>query len=167
MCRQLDGLPLAIELAAARVQSLNPDDLVARLADRFSLLRGNGHEHLARHRSLTAVVEWSYGLLSENERLLFERLSVFAGGFTLDAAERVGAGGTVGRDEVVDLLAHLVDHSMVVPGPSGGQVRYSLLETLRQYGRDGWTSGASSASCCALHAAHYVRGRRDGGSSPT
>ena len=156
VCRQLDGLPLAIELAAARVHSLNPDDLVARLVDRFSLLRRRGQEAVDRHRSLTAVVEWSYGLLSENERLLFERVSVFAGGFTLDAAERVGAGGTVGRDEVVDLLGHLVDHSMVVPGPSGGQVRYSLLETLRQYGRERLDERGELSERRALHAAHYV-----------
>jgi hypothetical protein len=156
VCRQLDGLPLAIELAAARVQSLNPDDLAARLADRFSLLRGTGHEHLARHRSLTAVVEWSYGLLSENERLLFERISVFAGGFTLAAAERVGTGGSIGRDEVLDLLGHLVDHSMVVPGPSRGQVRYSLLETLREYGRERLDERGELSERCALHAAHYV-----------
>jgi len=134
VCTRLDGLPLAIELAAARVRSLNPADLADRLTDPFDLLSAIGASASGRHGTMRAVLDWSYHLLGAAQRRLFDRLSVFAGGFTLAAAEGVCAGSGVGRSDVVDLLTDLVDASMVTAGPTTGETRYSLLETLRQYG---------------------------------
>ena len=134
VCTRLDGLPLAIELAAARVRSLNPADLAARLTDPFDLLSSIGTSAAGRHGTMRAVLDWSYNLLGTAQRRLFDRLSVFAGGFTLAAAEEVCPGCDVERTEVVDLLTALVDASMVTAGPTTGETRYSLLETLRQYG---------------------------------
>lgn len=140
ICERLDGIPLAIELAASRVRSLSPAELLERLDDRFRLLRGAGRGGLERHQTLRATVAWSYQLLSDAERLLFDRLSVFAGPFDLAAAEAVCAGdtGDVDIDEldVVDLLGELVDKSMVVAVRGDGGTRYRLLETLRQYGEE-------------------------------
>lgn len=169
VCRRLDGLPLAIELAAARMGSMNAADISKRLDDRFRLLAGGGQGE-TRHRALGAVVDWSYGLLSRVERRLFERLSVFAGGFTLMAIEGVCAGDGIADDEVVDVLGRLVDSSMVTVGPTGGEVRYALLETLRQYGRER-LDGKSALALAAAHVRYYaavaeaaaaqVRGRQE------
>ncbi|HEX6418222.1 MAG TPA: BTAD domain-containing putative transcriptional regulator [Acidimicrobiales bacterium] len=134
-CVRLDGLPLAIELAAAQVAAMNPADLVDRLDDRFRLLDRGVRSGPGRHRSLRAVVDWSYGRLGEPQRRLFPRLSVFAGGFTLDAAEAVCAGDGVDPADVPSLLADLVDASLVGLTAGGGPARYRLLETLRAYGR--------------------------------
>ena len=133
VCRRLDGLPLAIELAAARTSSLSLDDLAARLDDCFALLTGGARTALPRQRTLEATVAWSYDLLSERQRALFDRLSVFAGGWTLDAAETVCASAGLEARHVADDLAALVDKSLVVRDVPA---RYRLLETLRQYGRD-------------------------------
>ncbi|MEX2393653.1 MAG: adenylate/guanylate cyclase domain-containing protein [Actinomycetota bacterium] len=137
ICRRLDGLALAIELAAARCRSMSPRDVAARLDDRFRLLTGGVRMTLPRQRTLEATVAWSYELLSGDARLLFERLSVFAGGCTLDAGERVcGVDGLDARD-VVDLLHQLVNRSLVIADEGlGGRTRYRLLETLRQFGRE-------------------------------
>ena len=137
ICRRLDGLPLAIELAAARTASLSLDDLGSRLDDCFALLTGGARTALPRQRTLEATVAWSYDLLSERQRALFDRLSVFAGGWTLDAAETVCAAAGLEARHVADDLAALVDKSLVVrDAPAGGRSRYRLFETLRQYGRD-------------------------------
>lgn len=134
ICRHLDGLPLAIELAAARTRALGLDELAARIEDRFRLLGGTSRTVADRQRTLEAAVDWSYALLDSSERTLFGRLSVFAGGFTLHDAERVCA---LEADlDVVDVLTRLVDKSLVVVEEHGGGTRYRLLETLRHYARD-------------------------------
>jgi predicted ATPase/DNA-binding SARP family transcriptional activator len=141
ICRALDGLPLAIELAAARVRALTPEQIAARLDDRFRLLAEGGPPVLPRHRTLRAVIDWSWELLGDAERVLLRRLSVFAGGATLAAAERVcAAPGLEGlaADEVLYLLAALVDKSLVAVGTAEatGEPRYRLLETVRAYGAE-------------------------------
>jgi predicted ATPase len=133
ICQGLDGLPLAIELAAARVRMLSVEQIAAGLGDRFHLLTGGARTALPRHQTLRASVDWSHDLLSEPERVLFRRLSVFAGGFTLDACEEVGSGEGLERAAILDLLASLVDKSLVVAEERGPAVRYRLLETVREY----------------------------------
>jgi non-specific serine/threonine protein kinase len=137
VCRRLDGIPLAIELAAARLKVLSIEQINNRLNDRFRLLTGGTRTALARQRTLEATVEWSYNLLSKTERRLFARLSVFAGGWTLEAAEEVCAGGTIKKTQMLDLLSQLVDKSLVnVENDAIGNRRYRFLETVRQYGRE-------------------------------
>ena len=142
VCFRLDGIPLAIELAAVRVRSLSVEDINARLNDRFRLLTGGARDMLPRQQTLRALIDWSYDLLTEQEKTLLRRLSVFAGGWTLAAAEAVGpgegaTGGVIEDWEVLDLLTSLVDKSLVVyeEGADGG-ARYRLLETIRHYGRE-------------------------------
>jgi predicted ATPase/class 3 adenylate cyclase len=152
ICRRLDGLPLAIELAAARTASLSLDDLGSRLDDCFALLTRGARTALPRQRTLEATVAWSYDLLSERQRALFERLSVFAGGWTLDAAETVGASAGLDARHVADDLAALVDKSLVArDAPAAGQSRYRLLETLRQYGRDRLREAGGAAAVRDAH----------------
>jgi predicted ATPase/class 3 adenylate cyclase len=136
LCRRLDGMPLAIELAAARLRVLAPEQIAARLDDRFRLLTGGSRTVLPRQQTLQATIDWSYDLLDVREKLLFERLSAFQGGFTLEAAEAVCAGGAIAPDDVLDLVSHLVDKSLLTAAEVGDGIRYRLLETLRQYGRD-------------------------------
>ncbi|MEX2247215.1 MAG: adenylate/guanylate cyclase domain-containing protein [Dehalococcoidia bacterium] len=155
ICARLDGIPLAIELAAARIRSLAPAELLDRLDDRFRLLRGSGRGGLERHQTLRAAVVWSYQLLSETERALFDRLSVFAGGFDLGAAEKVCSSGPVDEYEVVDLLGSLVDKSMVVADRAEHGTRYRLLETLRQYGEERLNDRAETSNLRDAHLAHY------------
>jgi len=131
ICRDLDGLPLAIELAAARAKALSLDDIAVRLADRFRFLVSWRRLTPARHRTLREAMDWSYDLLSDDEKHLLARLSVFAGGFTLDAAASTCLDGDSGR--AVDPIARLVDASLVVAEERGGATRYRLLETVRQY----------------------------------
>ena len=136
VCQRLDGIPLAIELAAARVKVLAVEQIATRLDDRFRLLTGGSRMVLPRHQTLRAALDWSYALLSDRERLVLDRLSVFAGGWTLEAAEAICSGGGVEASDMLDLLAQLVDKSLVQTDSQAGQVRYRLLETVRQYGRD-------------------------------
>jgi predicted ATPase/class 3 adenylate cyclase len=132
--RLLDGVPLAIELAAARTRVLSPQQISERLDDRFRLLTGGSKAALPRQQTLEAAVDWSYRLLAEDERLLFERLSVFQGGFTLEAVEGVCADERVGEIEMVDLLTGLLDKSMVLGyGEGAGIFRFGMLETIRQF----------------------------------
>jgi predicted ATPase/DNA-binding CsgD family transcriptional regulator len=133
ICRALDGIPLAIELAAARVRMMTPHQIAAGLDDRFRLLTQGSRSVLPRHRTLEASIDWSHELLSEGERILLRRLAVFSGGWTLDAAEEVCASGAVDRYAILDLLTTLVDKSLVTTEERGAEVRYSLLETVRQY----------------------------------
>ena len=133
ICRRLDGLPLAIELAAARLRALSLDQLAARLDDRFRLLGGRGRTEEPRQRTLAAVVDWSYDLLSDEERHLFCRLAVFVDQFDLEAAELVTVGEPVEEGDVLDLLTRLVEKSLVSTDTSGTVYRFRLLETLRQY----------------------------------
>jgi len=155
ICRRLDGIPLAIELAAARVRSLSPAQIRDRLDERFRLLTGGARRDLERHRTLRNVVEWSYDLLDEPERRLLARLSVFAGGFSLEAAEEVGA-EELGGPEIVDLLDSLVRKSLVTTERVGDVVRYSLLETIRQFGH-GLLVGAELEAARDRHAHFFAR----------
>jgi predicted ATPase/class 3 adenylate cyclase len=131
ICRRLEGIPLAIELAAARVRTLPIEKVAERLGDRFRLLTGGDQAALPRQQTLRALIDWSYDLLTEPERALLGRLAVFAGGWTLEAAEAVGAGGALQEADVMDLLANLVDKSLVVLDAQGE--RYRMLETVREY----------------------------------
>ncbi len=136
VCHRLDGIPLAIELAAARLNILSVEQILARLADRFRLLTGGSRTALPRQQTLRAVMDWSYGLLAEPERAVLRRLSVFVGGFTLEAAEAVSGNGDVDAGNILDLIAHLADKSLIIADDQDGGMRYRLLETVRQYGRD-------------------------------
>jgi len=133
ICHALDGIPLAIELAAARIRVLSAEQIADGLCDRFHLLTGGARTALPRQQTLRASVEWSHALLSGDEQVLLRRLGVFAGGFAFDAVEDIGAGEGIDRYAVLDLLGSLVDKSLVVAEEHGPAVRYRLLETVRQY----------------------------------
>ena len=133
ICQQLDGIPLALELAAARVRVLTPEQIAARLDDRFHLLTSGSRTALPRQQTLRALIDWSYDLLSEPERTLFRRMSIFAGGCTLDAAETVCAGGDISADDVLELLTSLTDKSLVFVEEAAGEANFQRLETIRQY----------------------------------
>lgn len=135
ICRRLEGMPLALELAAARLAVLDPDQIARRLDDQFRLLTGGARTVVPRHQTLRATIDWSHDLLTEPERQLFRRLAVFAGGFPLDAAEQVCGGGGMDSGAILDLLGALVEKSLVqIDRPPRGGVRYRLLDPLRQYG---------------------------------
>ncbi|HEU5098754.1 MAG TPA: BTAD domain-containing putative transcriptional regulator [Roseiflexaceae bacterium] len=157
VCRRLDGIPLAIELAAVRVKVLSVAQLATRLDDCFRLLTGGGRTAIPRHQSLRAAIDWSYALLAEPERALFRRLSVFAGGWMLEAAESVCTGAGLAGDEILEVLAHLVDKSLVVvEAQAGGEARYRLLETVRQYAWDRLCELGEAAAIRGQHAAYYL-----------
>jgi predicted ATPase/class 3 adenylate cyclase len=156
LCRRLDGIPLALELAAARVRSLSPAQIAERLDERFRLLTGGKRSAVERHQTLRSTVDWSYELLDEAARRVFDRLGVFAGGFTLDAAEAVAADAEVDAIEVVDLLDELVSKSMVVAEDVAGDVRYRLLETLRQYARERLDERGDADSVRRRHAEFFA-----------
>ncbi|NEE03642.1 AfsR/SARP family transcriptional regulator [Phytoactinopolyspora halotolerans] len=157
ICRRLDGMPLAIELAAARVRVLAPEQIAARLDDRFRLLTNGGRTALGRHQTLRAVVEWSWDLLDVPERILLRRLSVFSGGASLDAVESVCAGAGLAAADVLDTLAALVGKSLVeaVSCGSGGEVRYRLLETVRAYGGEQLAAADESDTVGGAHARYF------------
>jgi non-specific serine/threonine protein kinase len=134
ICRRLDGIPLALELAAAWTGVLPVEQIQARLDDRFRLLTRGSRTVLPRHQTLHASIDWSYDQLPDGERALLHRVSVFAGGFTWEAAEAIGAGEEIEAAAILDLLAQLVDKSLVIAEMRGREVRYTLLETLREYG---------------------------------
>ncbi|MBW0093922.1 winged helix-turn-helix domain-containing protein, partial [Pseudonocardia sp. KRD-184] len=150
----LDGMPLALELAAARASSLSPTELADRLADRFALLRGGARTADARHRALRATVDWSHTLLTGPEQVLFRRMAVFHGGWTLDAAEAVAAGPGVERNQVLDLLGRLVDQSMVIAEP-GLPTRYRMLQTLQQYADEQLETAGERDDVAARHAGWF------------
>ena len=156
LCRRLDGMPLAIELAAARVRSVGPVDLLDRLSDRFAVLTGGPLVDGGRHRTLQTVVDWSYGLLEHAEALLFERLSVFAGPFSLWSAEQVCAGEGLPASDVAGVLSELVDKSMVTVERDGGRVRYRLLDTLWDFGAGRLEASGDAARWHLAHAHHHV-----------
>ena len=157
ICRRVDGIPLAIELAAARVKVLAPDQILARLEDRFKLLTGGSRTVLPRQQTLRAAVDWSYDLLGPSERTLLNRLSVFAGGFSLEAAEQICGDETLDTLDVLEMVSHLVDKSLVVPEeqPDGG-IRYRMLETIRDYGRERLEAAGERPEFLARHAAFYL-----------
>ncbi|MGI8915129.1 MAG: ATP-binding protein [Chloroflexota bacterium] len=156
VCSRLDGIPLAIELAAARVRSLPVEQLLGRLEDRFRLLMGGNRAALPRHQTLLAATAWSYDLLTEPERRLFDRLSVFAGGFTLKAAEAVCARDGIEMGDVLDLVTRLVDQSLVVADDGDDSGRYRLLETLRHYAQACLAASGGVAAVHHRHAGYYL-----------
>jgi predicted ATPase/DNA-binding SARP family transcriptional activator len=136
ICQRLDGIPLAIELAAARTRVLSITQIATRLDDRFDLLTTGSCTALPRQQTLRATIDWSYDLLSEKERILLRRVTAFAGGWTLEAVEAVCSGDNIETSQVLDLLTHLVDKSLVIRDEQGGQTRYRLLDTIHEYARE-------------------------------
>jgi non-specific serine/threonine protein kinase len=151
VCQRLDGIPLALELAAARVRVLTVEQIAARLDDRFRLLTGGSRTALPHQQTLRATLDWSYQLLTEPERVVLRRLAVFAGGWTLEAAEAVCAGDGIEAWQVLDLVTQLVDKSLVVADTVDEQVRHRLLETIRQYG---WDRLAETPEAAAVRDRH-------------
>ncbi len=154
ICRHLDGIPLALELAAARVRALSPEKIAARLGDRFRLLTNGDQSSLPRQQTLRACIDWSYELLTERERALLRRQSVFAGGWTLEAAEAIGVGGDVEVSDVLDLLTRLVEKSLVAMDTDSE--RYRLLETVRQYAQERLVDSGEADDVRARHAAFFL-----------
>jgi non-specific serine/threonine protein kinase len=156
ICQQLDGIPLAIELAAARCRVMSVEHIAGRLNDRFRLLVGGARTSPPRQQTLRAAIDWSYDLLTLDERRLLSCLSVFAGGWTLEAAEQVGAGEHTPSEEVLELLAQLVDKSLVQAEPdTAGQLRYRLLDSVRAYASDRLRADGETAQVQRRHYVYY------------
>jgi predicted ATPase/class 3 adenylate cyclase/DNA-binding CsgD family transcriptional regulator/tetratricopeptide (TPR) repeat protein len=156
ICRRLDGVPLAIELAAARVRVLSLTEIRDGLHDRFRLLTGGARTAVRRQQTLRASVDWSHALLTEPERILFRRLAVFMGGFDLDAAQAIAGGDNVESYHVLDLLTLLVDKSLVVVENASGRTRYRLLETVRQYALEKLGESGEANRVRVHHRDHYT-----------
>ena len=157
VCRKLGGIPLAIELATARMGALAVEQVAQRLETSLDVLRGGSRTAAARQRTLRATLDWSHDLLSEDEKVLFRRLSVFAGGWTLEAAEAVCSGGGVEQEDVLDLLGTLVDKSLVVAGAtSSGALRYGILEPIRQYAKELLEQGGQAEVVQGQHGAFFL-----------
>jgi predicted ATPase/class 3 adenylate cyclase/DNA-binding CsgD family transcriptional regulator len=158
VCVRLDGIPLALELAAARLGSLSVPEISSRLDQRFRLLTGGSRTALPRHQTLRALIDWSYDLLNPDEQIMLDRLSVFAGGWTLEAAEAVTSPGGTGEWQVLDHLAALVDKSLVLAEEVNGSTRYRLLETVRQYAAERLAARAGSEldETRGAHRDHYL-----------
>jgi predicted ATPase/class 3 adenylate cyclase/DNA-binding CsgD family transcriptional regulator len=157
ICRRLDGMPLAIELAAARVRALSLADIVDGLHDRFRLLTGGARNAVRRQQTLRASVEWSHALLTEPERVLFRRLAVFVGGFALDAAQSVCGGSDLEGFQVFDQVGLLVDKSLVVTENSSDRTRYRLLETVRQYAQEKLSESGEADAVRGQHRDFYAQ----------
>jgi non-specific serine/threonine protein kinase len=169
MCARLDGIPLAIELAASRLNALSPQQIAQRLDDRFSLLTAGRRGEVPRHQTLRAVIDWSHQLLTDRERKLFRRISAFAGGFTLEAAEEVCSEPGDGPSAVVDGITSLVDKSLLVVDQDRGWVRYRLLETIREYALEKLDKAGEAPATRARHAAwalHFAEVARTGMDGP-
>ncbi|HEY3062718.1 MAG TPA: LuxR C-terminal-related transcriptional regulator [Chloroflexota bacterium] len=156
ICTRLGGLPLALELAAARVRVLAPEEIATNLEDSFRLLTGGNRTAPARQQTLRAALDWSYDLLSGEERALFRRLALFAGGFNLASAEAVGAEGPIEQTDVLDLLTQLVDKSLVQDDQADGVARHRLAEPVRQYARERLNDSGEARGTAARHAAHFL-----------
>lgn len=156
LCFRLDGIPLALELAAARVRAMSIEQIALRLDDRFRLLTGGSRTALPRQQTLRALVDWSYDLLSEPERLLLCRLSVFVGGWTIEAAEAIVAGEEIEEGDVLDLLLSLVEKNLVVYTEQQGNGRYRLLETLRQYAQDRLIERGGAEQIRQRHLTYFI-----------
>ena len=156
ICHRLDGIPLAIELAAARVRSLSVEEINRRLDHRFRLLTGGSRTALPRQQTLRSMIDWSYDLLHDDEKLLMRRLSVFAGGWTLEAAERICAGDQIEDSEVLDLLTSLIDKSLVAVEQSDACFRYRLLETVRQYARERLVESGGAEAIRERHRDYFL-----------
>ncbi|MAF09175.1 hypothetical protein CMK11_01890, partial [Candidatus Poribacteria bacterium] len=157
ICRRLDGIPLAMELAAARVRAMSPRQIAERLDDRFKLLTGGSRVALPRQQTLRALIDWSYELLADDERALLNRLSVFAGGFTLEAAEAACAKQDMEAWEVLDLLMQLVSKSLIAPDDETDHPRYHLLESLREYGHERLMEEGGTAALQRRHMEYFAR----------
>ena len=161
ICRRLSGLPLAIELAAARVKIMSPEEIAAHLDDRFDLLTAGSRTAFPRHQTLRATIDWSYDLLSAAEQTVFRRLSAFAGGFTLDAAEMIASGDGVPSVQVIELLSQLINKSLVHLEQRGSKVgsetRYGMLESIREYGRVKLLASGEAAKIYDRHIGYFVR----------
>ncbi|HEV2029096.1 MAG TPA: adenylate/guanylate cyclase domain-containing protein [Candidatus Dormibacteraeota bacterium] len=157
ICRRLDGVPLALELAAARVRVLSLAQVAQRLDDRFRLLTGGGRTVVARQQTLRALIDWSYDLLNDSERVLLRRLSIFVRGWSLEAAEAVCAGEGIEREGILELLAHLVDKSLVGRLDRGGDARYGMLETIREYGREKLVDSGEAPMLRKRHFEHFFQ----------
>jgi predicted ATPase/DNA-binding CsgD family transcriptional regulator len=157
ICRRLEGIPLAIELAAARVGTLSLEQISQRLKDSLKLLTGGSKTQMPKQRTLRGALDWSYELLSEEEKKLFARLSVFVGGWTLEASEAAGAGGGVEEEDILDVHSGLVDKSLVVVrGCQESGVRYSMLESTRQYAREKLEEGGEGEEVRRRHAGFFL-----------
>src|SRR6202022_700118 len=161
ICRRLDGVPLALELAAARVRVLSVAQVASRLDDRFRLLTGGGRTVVARQQTLRALIDWSYALLSEPERVVLRRLSIFVRGWTLEEAEAVCSGDGIERESILELLAHLVDKSLVVMQDRGGTARYTMLETIREYAREKLVDSGEVPAVRRRHFEHFFHSAVD------
>jgi predicted ATPase/DNA-binding NarL/FixJ family response regulator len=157
LCRRLDGVPLAIELAAVRLRALSVQHLLGRLDDRFRLLERGSYAEVERHRTLWALIDWSHTLCTPKERLLWARASVFVGGFGLESAEDVCSGDGIAREEVLDLVAGLVDKSVLVTEETPFGVRYRLMESLREYGRERLARIGGTDAVQRRHRDHFAR----------
>jgi non-specific serine/threonine protein kinase len=155
VCRRLDGIPLALELAAGRIRAMTVEEIAGRLDDRFRLLTGGSRTALPRHQTLRGVLDWSHQLLSDAERVLLRRLSVFAGGFTLDAIEHVCVGDGLEAGEMLDLLVQLVDRSLAVFEDTERRAGYRLLETIRQYAQERLLEAGEADQVRAAHLAYF------------
>jgi predicted ATPase/class 3 adenylate cyclase len=155
ICRRLDGIPLAIELAAARVKILSPGQLRDRLDERFRVLTGGSRDLLPRQQTLRALIDWSHDLLDERERRLFRRIGIFVNGFTLEAAVAVGGRDGLDEFEVMDVLASLVDKSLVLAEPSGDALRYRLIESTRAYAAQKLTEAGEREAMSGAHVRHF------------
>jgi predicted ATPase len=156
LCRRLDGIPLAIELAAVRLRALSVEQILGLLADRFSLLAGASRTALPRHQTLRAAIGWSHELCEPAERLLWARLSIFSGHFDLEAARYVCAGDTLAADEVMDLISGLVEKSVLLVHATSSGVRYKLIDTLREYGEEWLTKLDQTDDMRRRHRDHYL-----------
>jgi predicted ATPase/DNA-binding CsgD family transcriptional regulator len=156
VCYRLDGIPLAIELAAARTKVLSVEEISDRLDGSFGLLASVGRMAIPRHRTLRSTMDWSHELLPEQERILVRRLSVFAGGFTLKAVESVCVWEDLQRDDVLDLLSHLVNKSLVLVAEQDSETRYRLLEAVRQYGWEKLSESGEEGQLREQHARYYL-----------
>ena len=157
ICQRLDGIPLALELAAARMKLLSLEQISARLDDRFQLLTGGSRTAVPRQQTLRATIDWSYDLLSDEERRLLRRLAVFAGGCSLEAAEQVCGGDDSSDGDTLELLSHLIDKSLVAVEDEDGERRYRLLETVRQYARDRLFESGEAAALRDRHLHFFER----------
>jgi len=156
ICRRLDGIPLAIELAAARIRMLSPRQLRERLDERFRVLTGGSRDALPRQQTLRALIDWSHDLLDERERTLFRRLGIFVNGFTLEGAAAVGSGADLDELDAFDVLASLVDKSLVLAEPHGDSLRYRLLESTRVHALEKLDAAGERAAIASRHL-RYLR----------
>lgn len=167
ICQRLDGIPLALELAAARLRSMSVEELNQRLDKRFHVLTGGSRTALPRQQTLRALIDWSYDLLNTIEQAMLRRLAVFVGGWALQAAERVCAGEDVGEDEVLDLLDSFVDKSLVIAEERAGVTRYRMLETVHEYARERLNEARDGDAVPARHLEFYLALAEEAGAALT